>query len=65
MAAFPASVVVAGLSGPAAGPDVMHNVDRDLAQTGSGSPVGHHRAFEKSGVVLAKPIEGSAAEPQG
>lgn len=61
LAAFPASSVAAGLS---ASPDVMHNIDRDLAQTGSGSPVGHHHAYEKSGFVLPRPAGVLATESQ-
>ena len=55
LAAFPASSVAAGLTGPSVSPDVMHNIDRDLAHTGPGSPAGHHHAYEKSGVVLPRP----------
>jgi len=62
LAAFPASTVAAGLTSPSVNSSVMHNVDRDLGladASSQSSPLGHHHAYEKSGVVLARPAEGS------
>lgn len=67
LAAFPASSVAAGLAGPSGNTAMMQNIDRDLgcADTTNfeqSSPVGHHHAYEKPGVVLARPADGSAVK---
>lgn len=41
--------------GPSRGGGMMQNVD---------APVGHHHAYEKAGVVLARPADGSVMEQQ-
>jgi len=67
LAAFPASSVAAGLAGPSGNTAMMQNIDRDLgcADTTNfeqSSPVGHHHAYKKPGVVLARPADGSAVK---
>ena len=47
---LPASAVAATFLGPSQGPEIMQN---------SEAPVGHHHAYEKAGVVLPQPADGS------
>lgn len=48
---LPASAVAAAFLGPSQGPEIMQS---------SEPPVGHHHAYEKAGVVLPRPADGSA-----
>lgn len=61
MAAFPASAVAASLSSPGDSPSVMQNVDQQSAQGPASPGADHHHAYEKSGVVVAKSVEGSSS----
>jgi len=65
LAAFPA--VAAGLAGPSGNAAMMQNIDRDVGHADTtkfeqSSPLGHHHSYEKAGVVLARPADGSAAQ---
>lgn len=67
LAAFPASSVAAGLAGPSGNAVMMQNIDRDVGHADTtkfeqSSPLGHHHSYEKAGVVLARPADGSAAK---
>ncbi len=67
LAAFPASSVAAGLAGPSGNAAMMQNIDRDVGHADTtkfeqSSPLGHHHSYEKAGVVLARPADGSAAQ---
>lgn len=68
VAAFPASTVAAGMSGVSADGSMMQQVDRDLgcARVGipaqQSAPVGHLHAYEKSGVVFARPTDSSVPQ---
>ena len=48
---LPASAVAAAFPGPSQGVGMMHTTD---------NPVGHNHAYEKAGVVLARPADGAA-----
>lgn len=52
---LPASAVAAAFVGPSQGPEIVHSSD---------APVGHHHAYEKAGVVLARPADGSVPAPE-
>ena len=68
VAAFPASTVAAGMSGVSADGSMMQQVDRDLGHARVGipaqqsAPVGHLHAYEKSGVVFARPTDSSVPQ---
>lgn len=52
---LPASAVAAAFLGPSQGPEIKQS---------SETPVGHHHAYEKAGVVLARPADGSVPAPE-
>ena len=62
MAALPASAVAAGFSRPEDSPSVTQNIDQQSGPLDSHAN-GHQHAYEKPGLVLARPSEAESMQP--
>lgn len=62
LAALPASAVAAGFSRPEDSQSVMQNVDQQSDPLSSPAN-GHHHAYDKPGIVLARPTEAQNMQP--